>query len=65
VKVAFHVTNSRPEDGLPSPAAVDRTVHPEEVEEMRAVLRQKIPDMNGELLRSTTCMYTSTVDGHL
>lgn len=65
MKVAFHVTDSKPEDGLPSPAAVDRTIHPEEVHAMRRVLGQKIPDVSGDLLLATTCMYTSTVDGHL
>jgi sarcosine oxidase len=65
VKVAFHVTNSTPADGVASPEAVDREVHPAEVEAMRAVLSRKIPEMNNELIKTTTCMYTSTVDGHL
>jgi hypothetical protein len=65
VKVAFHVTNSTPADGVASPEAVDREVHPAEVEAMRAVLAAKIPEMNNELIKTTTCMYTSTCDGHL
>ena len=64
MKVAFHLANSSPADGLASPEAVDRVVHSEEVDTMRTMLSGKIPDMSNELLK-TTCMYTSTKDGHL
>ena len=65
VKVAFHLANSSPADGLASPEAVDRVVHSEEVGTMRTMLSGKIPDMSNELLKTTTCMYTTTKDGHL
>lgn len=65
VKVAFHLADGSLQNALPSPDAVDRTVHPEEIELMRSTIKDRIPAMNGPLLRTTTCMYTSTADGHL
>ena len=50
---------------IASPQALDRTVSADEEGEIRAVLQQKIPSMNNQLLDTATCMYTSTPDNHL
>jgi sarcosine oxidase len=47
-----------------TPGTIDRTVHAEEIEAMRAYLRPKIPTLPGDLLQSATCMYTNTPDQH-
>ena len=61
VKVALH-------DHDPSractPDSIDRTVRNEEVEAMRACLRERIPSLPGRLIEAKTCLYTSTADGH-
>jgi sarcosine oxidase len=47
-----------------SPDTIDRTVHPDEVERMRAIVAACIPSLAGTFLRAKTCMYTSTPDEH-
>jgi len=42
-----------------------RTVLEKEIEEMRAALTLRLPGLNNKLLRTETCMYTCTPDGHL
>jgi sarcosine oxidase len=59
VKVAFFRVGP-----ICTPDTIDRTVHPEEVEQMREYLRMGIPDLDGEFLRAKTCMYTNTPDEH-
>ncbi len=44
--------------------AVDRRVGREEVETIRRILREHIPDLVGPLLRSSVCLYTNTPDLH-
>lgn len=44
--------------------AVDRTVRPEEVETMRAILARTIPDASGVLRSAVTCLYTNAPDHH-
>ncbi len=58
VKIARH-------DGgaATTPATVDRTVRPEEVEALRAELARLIPAAAGPLLRAYTCLYTMSPDG--
>ncbi|MBI3968353.1 MAG: N-methyl-L-tryptophan oxidase [Chloroflexi bacterium] len=46
------------------PDTVDREARPPEVAEMRALIRDYLPDLDGRLLRSSTCMYTNTPDQH-
>jgi sarcosine oxidase len=41
---------------------IDRTVHQDEIEKMRLCLSQYIPDLNGDLKSTATCMYTNTID---
>ncbi|MCO1582368.1 N-methyl-L-tryptophan oxidase [Crossiella sp. SN42] len=47
-----------------TPDTIDRTVHPHEVEAMRAQMLPRIPSLPGRFLRAATCMYTNTADEH-
>jgi sarcosine oxidase len=47
-----------------TPQTIDRTVHPAEVEAMRAFVAPRMPDLPGTLLKTVTCMYTNTPDEH-
>lgn len=59
VKVAFFRA------GEPTtPETIDRSLRPAELAEMRAALAEHLPDLNGPLLASATCMYTTTPDQH-
>lgn len=59
IKVARH------HEGEPAdPDRVRREVSPEEVEAMRAILREFLPAANGALRKSATCLYTNTPDEH-
>ncbi|RZT86293.1 sarcosine oxidase [Pseudonocardia sediminis] len=46
------------------PASIDRTVHPGEVEEIRAFAAPHVPGAVAEFVRAKTCMYTCTPDHH-
>jgi sarcosine oxidase len=59
IKIAKHHEGARSD-----PDQVDRTIHPEEVEEMRALLDRFLPEANGRFLEATVCMYTDTPDQH-
>jgi sarcosine oxidase len=51
--------------GAPSdPDTLDRRIHPEEIEDMAAYLRPRIPTLPGRHLRGAACMYSNTPDGH-
>ncbi len=43
---------------------VDRTVHPRDVDLVRAYLAHRMPGANGTLLSSLVCLYTDTPDLH-
>jgi len=59
VKVAHH------HSGVScTPETIRREVAPDEVAQMRALLAAHLPDANGALLRTATCLYTNTPDGH-
>ncbi|MEZ4989612.1 MAG: FAD-dependent oxidoreductase [Saprospiraceae bacterium] len=60
VKVARHA------DGLIiHPDEDDRQVQPEEIADMRAMLRQTLPDLaTAPLVYTRRCLYTDTLDGH-
>ncbi len=47
-----------------TPETIDRTVHPEEVEEISEFVGRKMPALPGAFLRGATCMYTNTPDEH-
>jgi sarcosine oxidase len=46
------------------PAAVDRTVTPEDETDCRSFLRAHLPAVDGPLRRSKVCLYTRTPDSH-
>lgn len=59
IKIAKH------HEGIPSnPDQVDRTVHENEVAEMRQLLDTFLPEANGRFLSATVCLYTDTPDQH-
>jgi sarcosine oxidase len=47
-----------------TPETIDRTVHPEEVDEISAFVGRKMPSLPGTFLRAATCMYTNSPDEH-
>jgi sarcosine oxidase len=47
-----------------TPETIDRTIHPHEVEPLRACLAAHIPNLNGPLIDAASCMYTTTPDEH-
>lgn len=59
VKVAHHHSGV-----FCTPQTIRREVAPDEVARMRALLAAHLPDANGALLQTATCMYTNTPDGH-
>ena len=59
LKIAFHHNGQ-----TVTPQSINRSVGPQEVESHRAILRQFLPEANGDLLNSAVCMYTNTPDGH-
>lgn len=58
-KVAYHTAGK-----VCTPETIDRTVHEDEIERMRACIAEHLPLMNGTLLNTATCMYTMTPDQH-
>ncbi len=60
LKVAAHGAG-RP---LPSPAALQPEAGAEHEVRLRRLLKRHIPDGAGDLLRTKTCIYTNTADGH-
>lgn len=59
VKVAFHHQGGRVD-----PNSLSQEVKQIEIEEMRHVLSQYLPDANGDLRSTAVCMYTNTPDEH-
>lgn len=60
VKVAVHSHYRVPT----TPETIDRTVHAEEVNRMRDLLREYMPALDGPHRDARTCMYTMTPDAH-
>ena len=60
MKLAFYRQN----DGTTTPDAIDRTVHPEEVEGIRRRAVELFPHLTGPMVRAATCMYASAPDDH-
>ncbi|MGW4247297.1 N-methyl-L-tryptophan oxidase [Nocardia sp. NPDC004722] len=51
--------------GIPcTPDTIDRTVHPEEITEMRTRVSELLPALVGRSLHTATCMYSNTADQH-
>lgn len=47
-----------------TPETIDRTVYPQEIDEMRARTAELIPALTGPAVHSATCMYSNTPDEH-
>lgn len=60
VKVAFHHQGGR----IDPNALAQEKVQQNEIEEMRGVLSEYMPDANGELRSTAVCMYTNAPDEH-
>lgn len=62
VKVAFYHSG---DPLVPcTPETIDREVHPEEIARLRNALQGRVPSLDGPLLDTATCMYTTTPDYH-
>jgi len=59
IKVAVHGSNI-----ACTPGTVDRSVHKIDIAPIIGALRQRIPMIDGELIRAKTCLYTMTPDEH-
>jgi sarcosine oxidase len=59
VKIAHHHSGE-----FCTPQTIRREVSAGEVDRMRQLLGRYLPDANGDLLATVTCMYTNTPDGH-
>jgi sarcosine oxidase len=59
LKVAFHHEGKQVD-----PDMISQEVEANEIAEMRQVLKQFLPDANGELLSTAVCKYTNTPDEH-
>lgn len=59
IKVAIHGSQTEC-----TPESVDRVIHHSDVADIIDGLRQRIPSINGELIRAKTCLYTMTPDEH-
>lgn len=58
LKIAFH--HQGPKTSVDDPRQVNAT----DIERMREILRQFLPEADGDFLRATVCLYTNTRDGH-
>jgi sarcosine oxidase len=47
-----------------TPETIDRTVHEDEIREMRDGVAELLPALDGPCLHSATCMYSNTPDEH-
>lgn len=59
VKVAFFRKGQ-----VCTPDTIDRTVHPQEIDEMRERATELLPALTGPAVHTATCMYSNTPDEH-
>jgi sarcosine oxidase len=59
IKAALHHGGSAAD-----PDALDRSIHPSDVEPLGELLRDAVPGIDARGVRGKACMYTNTVDGH-
>ena len=59
VKAAIHGS-----DDVCTPESVDRSIHEPDVQRMIQALKVRIPELDGELVRAKTCLYTMSPDEH-
>lgn len=62
VKVALH--NMKLASTETSSESIDRRVSDSEIQFMRSVIKDRMPMLNGKLVSTATCMYTTTPDEH-
>ncbi|MEX0717593.1 MAG: N-methyl-L-tryptophan oxidase [Planctomycetaceae bacterium] len=60
IKTAEHTGGALVDD----PLAVDRGLHPDDVERLAEFLRLSAPDVDPRPVRHSICMYTNSPDGH-
>jgi sarcosine oxidase len=63
VKVAMHYVSPLIQTEC-TPDTIDRKVAHAEVDAMRSVLKDRMPNLAGDLITTETCMYTNTPDEH-
>jgi sarcosine oxidase len=61
VKVSFH---DRPMKEICTAGTVERTIRESDEQDLRSVLRDFLPGLDGPLVQATTCLYTMTPDAH-
>lgn len=64
VKVAHHLLSDEHSGHTCSPETINRSVTPQDFNDLRDVLSVKIPTLNGSIESTATCMYTVTPDEH-
>eukprot|EP01035_Chromulina_nebulosa_P020848 gene20848-27019_t len=64
IKISFHSMNEIDKMVARHPNDLDREVKEIEINNIRNAFRYRIPSLDGELLTSSTCMYTVTKDEH-
>ena len=47
-----------------TPDTINRNIHESEIQKMRKIISKHMPIINGPLIDTTTCMYTTISDGH-
>lgn len=63
VKVAMHFVDPNIQTNC-TPDSIDRNVSSSEITSMRNVIENRMPNLNGKLISTATCMYTCTEDEH-
>lgn len=58
-KIAMHTGGD-----VCTPQSIDRTIRPDDEDELREQISVRLPALNGPLLTASTCMYTMTPDQH-
>ena len=61
MKVAFF---HQPVREVTTPESVDRRIREDDIEAMRRTLRRFFPDLDGNFIRGSTCLYSMTPDQH-
>ena len=62
-KLGFKVAEHLPGEST-SPSTVDRQVNAADWTRLRSIAQEHIPDLLGEVVDSSVCLYTNTPDGH-
>ena len=65
VKVALHLQPHTDHVNSCDPDKLDRNVSPGELAHVKAILQEHMPNLAGDIVKTATCMYTTTPDEHL